>query len=239
MIIDMKKATFQYLKGLVLASLLFVTYTAAAFYDPHVGRWLSRDPIGERGGVNLNGFVAENPVSSIDVLGLTKKCGVDLFTVKWRKGPGGLVHIDVRIIFKSGGDYDPKCCQYRQNAMTKFKVNVENGNPPIWEFDSSPLHYDSYSRSWDTDGNTSLGDPNFTVSDEPGIEPEIGPNDEIEYYEFTAEQIVYAPGRDLSQQKMNCDCEKNNEVAKKGPHTVKVRGKRSQGYHYEGVPAEF
>ena len=43
---------------------------AQAFYNPSSGRWLSRDPIGERGGVNLYGFVRNNPVSLVDLLGL-------------------------------------------------------------------------------------------------------------------------------------------------------------------------
>lgn len=38
-------------------------------YDPFTGRWLSRDPIGERGGVNLYGFVFNNPANDIDLLG--------------------------------------------------------------------------------------------------------------------------------------------------------------------------
>jgi RHS repeat-associated protein len=39
-------------------------------YDAKAGRWLSRDPIGERGGLNLYGFIRNVPVSEIDVLGL-------------------------------------------------------------------------------------------------------------------------------------------------------------------------
>jgi RHS repeat-associated protein len=39
-------------------------------YDPQVERWLSRDPIGEAGGVNLYGYVGGNPVSWVDSLGL-------------------------------------------------------------------------------------------------------------------------------------------------------------------------
>jgi RHS repeat-associated protein len=35
-------------------------------YDPQTGRWLSRDPIGEEGGVNLYGYVGGNPVLYID-----------------------------------------------------------------------------------------------------------------------------------------------------------------------------
>jgi RHS repeat-associated protein len=39
-------------------------------YSPSTGRWLSRDPIQEQGGLNLYGFVGNNPISRFDVLGL-------------------------------------------------------------------------------------------------------------------------------------------------------------------------
>lgn len=40
-------------------------------YNPEDGRWLSRDPKEEDGGVNLYGFCANNPVSRVDNLGLS------------------------------------------------------------------------------------------------------------------------------------------------------------------------
>ena len=40
------------------------------FYNPSLGRWLSRDPIGEDGGVNLQLFVDNGPQNQIDALGL-------------------------------------------------------------------------------------------------------------------------------------------------------------------------
>lgn len=48
--------------GLVLA-----TYR---YYDPTEGRWLTRDPIGYAGGLNLYGYCGGNPVNGIDPLGL-------------------------------------------------------------------------------------------------------------------------------------------------------------------------
>ena len=39
-------------------------------YDSETGRWLNRDPIGEAGGINLYGYVFNDPVNSIDRFGL-------------------------------------------------------------------------------------------------------------------------------------------------------------------------
>ena len=44
-------------------------YYAYRFYDPVTGRWPSRDPIEEDGGVNLYGFVKNNALKWIDVVG--------------------------------------------------------------------------------------------------------------------------------------------------------------------------
>src|SRR5207249_2827422 len=38
-------------------------------YQPHVGRWATRDPISEQGGRNLYGFVDNSPTARIDVHG--------------------------------------------------------------------------------------------------------------------------------------------------------------------------
>jgi RHS repeat-associated protein len=49
------------------SNLELATYRA---YDPDLGRWLSRDPIGEKGGLNLYGYVGNNSARFIDPLGL-------------------------------------------------------------------------------------------------------------------------------------------------------------------------
>jgi uncharacterized protein RhaS with RHS repeats len=40
------------------------------YYDPVTGRWPSRDPIGEEGGLNLYGFCGNDSISQFDALGL-------------------------------------------------------------------------------------------------------------------------------------------------------------------------
>lgn len=45
-------------------------FNRARFYDPSLGRFLSRDPIGEQGSVNLYGYVDNDPINAIDPTGL-------------------------------------------------------------------------------------------------------------------------------------------------------------------------
>jgi RHS repeat-associated protein len=52
-----------------------VAYYGYRYYNPVTGRWLSRDPIGERGGINLYGFVGNDPVGRIDKYGLYGSSG--------------------------------------------------------------------------------------------------------------------------------------------------------------------
>ena len=48
-------------------------YYGYRYYDPVTGRWPSRDPIEEKGGVNLYGFVNNDGINSIDLFGLSQK----------------------------------------------------------------------------------------------------------------------------------------------------------------------
>jgi len=57
---------------LAVAGLFVLTHTLQAHYDPNIGRWISRDPIFEKGGVNLYGFVGNDGVNWVDILGLTE-----------------------------------------------------------------------------------------------------------------------------------------------------------------------
>jgi len=48
-------------------------YMRARYYDPEVGRFISEDPIGFEGGINLYAYGSNNPLLLIDPLGLREQ----------------------------------------------------------------------------------------------------------------------------------------------------------------------
>ena len=57
-----------------------LVYYGYRYYSPALGRWLSRDPIEERGGLNLYGFVNNDPVNKWDKLGMdASECGIKVY----------------------------------------------------------------------------------------------------------------------------------------------------------------
>ncbi len=50
-----------------------VHYYGYRYYNPDLGRWVNRDPIKERGGLNVYGFVGNNPLNKQDPTGLSSQ----------------------------------------------------------------------------------------------------------------------------------------------------------------------
>lgn len=114
------KTIRQMLKCLLL--LVALSNLAHAFYDPGQGRWLTRDPIVEEGGMNLYSFVRNDGINRSDRLGLEElrlwyetseklelgDCGAFTWKVKWNVKPksdplGGIV---LQEILVDGKDKD-------------------------------------------------------------------------------------------------------------------------------------
>jgi len=65
-------------KGLVWAGEpVSLYYVRNRWYDPEAGRFMSEDPLGHEGGMNLYSFAHSDPINAIDPSGL---CDVDLAT---------------------------------------------------------------------------------------------------------------------------------------------------------------
>ena len=71
------------------------------YYSPALGRWLSKDPIGEEGGLNLYTFAGNNGVNAVDFFGLKVKEVVDATGTKCKITCLGIVEIRVKSPSKS------------------------------------------------------------------------------------------------------------------------------------------
>ena len=105
------------------------------YYDPDAGRFVSHDPIGLAGGVNLYQY-APNPLSWVDPLGLQRKC-FDENEPNWT--PHGYKHVASKISIwkdvikstKSGpAKYKPGTdIESLERYVYKNGESVSNGKP--------------------------------------------------------------------------------------------------------------
>ncbi|UDQ98388.1 RHS repeat-associated core domain-containing protein [Lentisphaerota bacterium WC36G] len=88
-----------------------LVYYNYRYYNPSTGKWLSRDPIEEKGGINVYGFVNNQPISNTDHLG------------KHALSVGGIfdgISMAIVLSMKNCPDNCPdacySCCENRYNA---------------------------------------------------------------------------------------------------------------------------
>ena len=94
-------------------------YYGYRYYDPVTGRWWSKDPIGESGGLNLYGFVGNDGMDRFDKLGL------------WTE------------IRRQGKEWATTCAEPGDLwGALAYKVHLEQSEVPLWvknfESDSIP-----------------------------------------------------------------------------------------------------
>ena len=112
---------------------------ASAFYNPGTGRWLSRDPLQENGGVNLNAFVENDPVNSYDPLGLKAQLSYDnLIGPK----PGTCGRFLWKIVWKPSGDSNFGVISQEVTIKGHYRRNCDDKdtkyNAHTWEYWSVP-----------------------------------------------------------------------------------------------------
>jgi hypothetical protein len=154
----------------LLTALLLLAPAAQAYYSPSAGRWLNRDPLWERGGMNLQAFIQNDGISSADARGLSAcaKCGVKRINLRFVgfafTSESWFFHLIGDVSFKTayndGPRYDSACCKVIQYVRARDTVN---GMPQATGAGGGPLdgrwHVDvwGWSPSMDdpaTPGNT-------------------------------------------------------------------------------------
>jgi RHS repeat-associated protein len=96
-------------------------------YNPALGRWLSRDPIEETGGLNLYSYVADDPIGRWDELGLccderAINLGLAQLEISYRQAIQGVTQIIQK------GNLETSCKQRNIQGILP-RLNV----PPCWE----------------------------------------------------------------------------------------------------------
>jgi len=100
------------------------------WYDSEVGRFISRDPIGEKGGVNLYVYVGNNPIKLVDPYGLkveycivpTKHPIFHIFGYPW------IDHIFLKIDGKSCGFW-PEGWPEGGKGVVQYPHDPHEGDP--------------------------------------------------------------------------------------------------------------
>ena len=98
-------------------------YYGYRYYNASTGRWISRDPIAERGGRNLLAFISNDPVDAIDRLG--KQCC--LITVS--RGPNSVMGHS--ILACDNGTYVSKSAEGETNPQWRTPQQDYSQDPDI------------------------------------------------------------------------------------------------------------
>ncbi len=130
-----------------------VLFYGYRYYKPELGRWVNRDPIGERGGLNVHGFVRNNPVWKVDWLGMAYssyhtfskgKMSVDI------SGSGGGVNRKITITWVAKPVYRCKCYAYDFEQRIRYR-NLEGTETSARSINDDAIPWSITADAWQGD----------------------------------------------------------------------------------------
>jgi RHS repeat-associated protein len=143
------------------------------YYNPELGRWISRDPIGERGGLNLYGFLHNDAIWTFDYLGLSKN---------WFQESS----FDCEIVFFFGHARNPSLTQGERTSINTVAIAVYQYNT---EADSRKtgklrraLALGMCCNAWIPKDKETQETKTINPSTAPKITSNIGVKDDVEHY---------------------------------------------------------
>ncbi len=98
------------------------------YYTPREGRFINRDPIEESGGLNLYGFVGNNPVNGWDLLGMFVQRFDPLGLLRGEIGPPA---------FRIGKGHSPLGMPDRRALTWRIRTDVRSA-PGEWLYQENP-----------------------------------------------------------------------------------------------------
>lgn len=157
----------------------------------------------------------------------TRIAGVESFSVTYSRDPAqdGRIRIDVTATFKDDQDHDPAAAEYQQFVSSRATSRLPDGGVSQTPTTLLPVHDDGWHRDPGRINNRpqTYSGNTFSTFDVAGFNP-IAP-DEVLDFRFTAEQRIV-------------DLARNGRiVARRGPHTVVVKGRAPR--RYTGLPLEL
>lgn len=138
---------------LFVALLSFIVVAEAhamRWYSPNTGRWLSRDPIEEKGGQNLYGFVGNNAVYEFDSFGLVIGTVTVVSSYAVSTDAGFFDHkrgwyMDLRWTPPAG--WAGKCdCRCKKAIWIQ---DIRRDDSLVWQRDWGESDYAKYTLAWD------------------------------------------------------------------------------------------
>lgn len=166
------------------------------YYHPELGRWPSRDPIGEKGGMNLYVFIGNAPSNSYDILGLEQAYGlkglpkdIDILATTQNE------KLKARLFSRTSGPADGSSFDSRRRCIKKatllIGIEVENRGLPESEQGALSVAVAYVELSLEaSEAGVSIGDINREMDRNPAYQNNNGATGSVKVISYVVGRCV-------------------------------------------------